>query len=432
MKRKIVVIGAGPKALALNAKAHVLSNLEDSIEIIAIDKNGIASNWNGMNGFTSGKHSLGTPPEKDVCFPYMSEFIHTLPTINEESFKYSWLSFLIDTKEYQDWTDRGKPSPPHYKWAEYLTWVGEKTKLNLLIGTVVQVCIKNNLWEITYNEENDFEKCKTIVADGLVITGPGKPRPLPPDTQHQHYKNGQSYWKDRTFLETILDKAKRSNARIGVIGGGETSASIVFDLIDFFTGKNVDESISIDIINRRATIFSRGEGFHENKFYTNPAGWVELTPTLRKEFIARTDRGVFSLNTIDKINGCSFIKPIYGEVRAVSARHEDSLRVRIAKNETHEALDYDCVINALGFDNLGFFDFMDDSFFDAIKFSKNDIMEDKSIIDKNIDEFLSLDLLKSPKLFLPMNSAFSQGPGFPNLSSLGFLSDRIIRFYKNY
>ncbi len=434
MKKKIVIIGAGPKALAINAKGYVTNYLNDNIEIVAIDKHGIASNWNGLNGFTSGKHCLGTPPEKDVCFPYMSEFQNEYPDINKNSFEYSWMSFLIDIKDYQNWTDRGKPSPTHSKWASYLEWVGEKTNLNLVIGTVFRIEILSNQWQISYQQENEVEKVKTILADGLVITGPGNPRPLPPDTKHQHYKNGQSYWKDRTFLHTILDKAKRSTAKIGVIGGGETSASIVYDLIDFFSDKNVDDNIRVDIINRHATIFSRGEGFHENKFYTNPKDWNTLSITLRKDFIARTDRGVFSLNTIEKINNCSFIYPIYGDVRSVSARHKGSLMVQLEKNdngeETFERREYDCVINALGFDNLSFCDIMGDTVFEKFGFKKNELAENRNVFQENIDKYLSFSKIDRPRLFLPMNAALNQGPGFPNLSSLGLVSDRILQFFK--
>ncbi|MCK5755839.1 MAG: lysine 6-monooxygenase, partial [Mycobacterium sp.] len=33
----------------------------------------------------------------------------------------------------------------------------------------------------------------------------------------------------------------------------------------------------------------------------------------------------------------------------------------------------------------------------------------------------------TPKLFLPNLAGFAQGPGFPNLSSLGELSNRVLR-----
>ena len=49
-------------------------------------------------------------------------------------------------------------------------------------------------------------------------------------------------------------------------------------------------------------------------------------------------------------------------------------------------------------------------------------------LDRRIEVDLSVGGL-SPPVHLPMVSGLAQGPGFPNLSCLGLLSDRILRRY---
>ena len=49
-------------------------------------------------------------------------------------------------------------------------------------------------------------------------------------------------------------------------------------------------------------------------------------------------------------------------------------------------------------------------------------------LDRRIDVDLSIGGL-SPPLHLPMVAGLAQGPGFPNLSCLGLLSDRVLRRY---
>ena len=53
---------------------------------------------------------------------------------------------------------------------------------------------------------------------------------------------------------------------------------------------------------------------------------------------------------------------------------------------------------------------------------------DGELLDKRIDVDLSVAGL-TPALHLPMLAGLAQGPGFPNLSCLGLLSDRVLRRY---
>ena len=53
---------------------------------------------------------------------------------------------------------------------------------------------------------------------------------------------------------------------------------------------------------------------------------------------------------------------------------------------------------------------------------------DRHTIEQTISEDLSLTGFM-PKLHLPMLAGIAQGPGFPNLSCLGLLADRILASY---
>ena len=67
----LAVVGAGPKGIAIAAKARALATAGlDPPRVLLIDRGPVAGNWTGQQGYTNGLLPLGTPPEKDVGFPY--------------------------------------------------------------------------------------------------------------------------------------------------------------------------------------------------------------------------------------------------------------------------------------------------------------------------------------------------------------------------
>jgi mycobactin lysine-N-oxygenase len=67
----LAVIGAGPKGIAIAAKARALATAGLAApRVMLVDPGPVAGNWSGQQGYTSGLLSLGTPPEKDIGFPY--------------------------------------------------------------------------------------------------------------------------------------------------------------------------------------------------------------------------------------------------------------------------------------------------------------------------------------------------------------------------
>src|SRR5437660_12930391 len=69
----LLVLGAGPKAVSIAEKRHMLTKLGYPVpHLHIIDRQGVASHWSGQAGFTDGNQFLGTRPEKDIRFPYLS------------------------------------------------------------------------------------------------------------------------------------------------------------------------------------------------------------------------------------------------------------------------------------------------------------------------------------------------------------------------
>ena len=67
----LAVLGAGPKGIAIAAKARALAAAGlPAPRVILIEPGPVAGNWTGRQGYTSGLLPLGTPPEKDVGYPY--------------------------------------------------------------------------------------------------------------------------------------------------------------------------------------------------------------------------------------------------------------------------------------------------------------------------------------------------------------------------
>src|ERR1700748_222318 len=69
----LAVLGAGVKAVAVAAKAHVLRQMGvGAPDVVAIERLGGGETGQASGGWTDGAQRLGTSPEKDVGFPYRS------------------------------------------------------------------------------------------------------------------------------------------------------------------------------------------------------------------------------------------------------------------------------------------------------------------------------------------------------------------------
>ena len=163
---------------------------------------------------------------------------------------------------------------------------------------------------------------KCSAADGVVITGAG-PAITVPDQPRDHSRvlDGRTYW-------LAAHELHREHAlNVCVIGSGETAASVVIDLL-----KRFHKHSTIDVLTARGVLYSRGESYDENRFYSDPGDWPRLAEAHRREFLVRTDRGVFSLQAEAALNQARGFRTLAGRAAAIEAREHDVI-VTIAYGE---------------------------------------------------------------------------------------------------
>lgn len=457
--RTLAIVGAGPKAIALAAKAIVLKKLGFHVpNIVIVEMEGIGANWSGKSGYTDGSSQLRRFVERDIGFPYKSliwgdEHDHE---VNVQMQAYSWHRFLVSKKNYYDWNydwnyydwiDRGRPLPDHNLFATYLTWtfeqvmkeVKEDARLNgavtVLLGEVTRVVANEQKqeWTIHYTAKGSNPSTAspetTFTADGLVITGPGTPDQLSNGlTNEDGYFDAVSFWSHWPQLKYNIE----SGQSFGVIGSGDAAAAIVVALLE-----HLHNDVFIHIVTPNGTVYSRGENYWENRYYSNPtviAGeWLHLSAKHRNEFIKRTDRSVFSQQAQQYLNTAQRVFLIPGRARAIERNGPDNEPNRLAvwtkygrKRKQKHVFDY--VVQSVSLNSLSFLSLLDKDDQDRLPSERRS----GKISTKSLENSISPDLSVidfTPKLHLPMLAGPAQGPGFPTLSCLGLLSDRILGSY---
>jgi mycobactin lysine-N-oxygenase len=403
----LAVLGAGPKGIAIAAKARALEAAGlDAPRVVLVDRGPVAGNWAGGQGYTSGLLPLGTPPEKDVGFPYAHSWGPATPAVTAAMADYTWQRHLTGRGAYADWVDRGRMRPTHRQWSWYLREVAEKAQAEIVAAEVVGLEADGGRWRLA------VEPGEGIWADGVVVTGAGPPiRVAGQPDRHPRVLDGRNYW----LHEHMMRKPVAQNAC--VIGSGETAASIVISLLS-----KLPKHSSVDVLTSRGVLYSRGESYEENRLYSDPGDWPALAEAHRREFLVRTDRGVFSQQAEAILNQSRGFRALAGRAVAIQAG-ERQVVVTIEYGDEREQVAYDLVVVAIGFEARWFEGLLGEQarrrLADALAGAE---------LERRIDVDLSVAGL-SPPLHLPIVAGLAQGPGFPNLSCLGLLSDRILRRY---
>lgn len=426
-RKTLAIIGAGPKGIAVAVKAKVLEEFGFTVDrVILLEKHGVAAHWSGDFGYTNGDMKLGTSPEKDVVFPLETDVgdADMNERIRKRLLHFTWTSFLVQTQRYSDWVDRGRPAPCHQLWARYLCWVSEQLEpqVSILKAEVVSIDLSHDSkqWELNLQGLHP----KTLIADRLMLTGPGKTRT---DFIVSKIVNSKEQPPPKTYdLESFWSalKAKKFSAwgRIAMIGAGENAASALLALSQYAP------ELSIDVISPKGFISTRAEGFYENQIYSQPERnhWTEMEVLDRVDFIERTDLGVFSTHAMNILNDQTRHQIIAG--RVVSLYYDDrseSLSVQLEYGKQVSTRIYDQIILATGFDPIST---LKSILSPRALFALEDAIG-SPLHQRKIASLIQADLSINgmvPQLHLPMLAGLMQGPGFGNLSCLGRLSDRIV------
>ena len=404
----LAIIGAGPKAIAVATKAAELRSMGvPAPDVVVVERSGVAANWQAVGGWTDGQHRLGTSPEKDVGFPYRSSLVSRRNAeLDERMVRHSWQSYLIDIGHFAEWIDRGRPSPTHRRWSQYLAWVSDNIGMTVVSGEVTGIGVDDQSWVLRTHEAE-------VRADAVMVTGPGQAEKaiLPGNPR---VLSIAQFWHRAAAQELI------SAERVAVIGGGETAATMLNELFRHRVS-------TITVISPQVTLFTRGEGFFENTLYSDPTHWAGLTLSERRDAMNRTDRGVFSARVQEALLADDRIRHLRGRVAHAVARDE-KIRLTLKTERGSEHLEtvhgFDLVIDGSGADALWFVPLLDQDALDMLELGLG-----RPLTGEHLQESIGYDLAVSgvtPKLFLPGLAGLTQGPGFPNLSCLGLLSDRVL------
>lgn len=408
MSETLAIIGAGAKAVAVAAKAAVLQEMGvDTPEVLAIERSSVAANWIAGGGWTDGRQRLGTSPEKDIGFPYRSALVPGRNAeIDERMMRWSWQAYLVATDQFVGWVDRGRPAPTHDTWARYLRWVADMVGLKVVRGELIQMSVSGSHWNLHTRDTR-------LSADTVMITGPGQPQRSILSGDPRMLSIAQ-FWERTSSHDRIVAE------KVAVIGGGETAASMLNELFHHRVS-------TITAISPQATLFTRGEGFFENSLFSDPTHWRTLTLAERRDCIARTDRGVFSARVQELLLADERIKHLRGRVAHVADRHE-RIWITLQTDQCGERLesvhDFDLVIDGSGADPLWFLPLLSQDAVDLLELGLGGPLTGERL-EESIGQDLAVEGV-TPKLMLPNLSGLNEGPGFPNLSCLGLLSDRVL------
>lgn len=420
--RKLLIIGAGPKAMAIAAKATVLAQLGFSVpEVHIVERAAVGAHWTGRSGYTNGRQPLGTSPEKDIGFPYDSCAWgrDTGRAIDREMLRFSWQSFLIATDGYSDWVDRGRPAPEHRVWARYLDWVSRQLAptVHLHAGEVTAVRLTGERWRVQVDRGG---ASRHLTADGLVLTGPGRVAPPAGVPEHPHVLTVETFWRDADRLWAL------EQGHVAIVGTGETAAAIATEL-----ATRGQPGLTIEIVSPVGMAYTRGESFRENRVYSDPTRghWTMLTPEHRRDFIRRTDRGVFSQDASRVLDATGPVDIVPGKLTRVTIPADGRPLLELEYDSVRFRRSCDRVILATGGDPLGFLEKLLD---DATRASVVTRASLTALSREDVEATIGFDLGVAglaPRLHLPMLAGLTQGPGFANLSCLGRLADRILEPY---
>lgn len=431
MGTSIAVIGAGAKAAAIVARATVLKDnlrTRSAPTVHVFEKDHIGAAWSGDGDYSSGFLTLCTPGEKDVGFPYNERDIFgdvKEPTSPLLFRRFSWPAFLMATGRTREWVERGRDHPRHSEWARYLEWAFDQAGHEPIYEAVTGISRAGDRWRIEYGDGEAME------ADGVVLTGAGRCRTVPELNRIPAGRilDARTFWPER---QPIL---KRKNPVIAVAGDGGSAGAIIAWL-----SENLAESEArILSISRMGTLFPRGDGYAERRWFSDPSDWPELSLDDRRKLVERTEAGVISMRMKRTIDQANNVELLTGRVTGVRWRRgqggsqgELSIASEYQKSKdekasvTHPA---DYLVNAIGFDSWQMLDIVGHSPIELLLDRESEARRDE--LARHIKADLSLperfDI--PPGLHVPALAGLARGPGMGNLGCLGLVAAAIVDKY---
>jgi mycobactin lysine-N-oxygenase len=430
VRKRVAVVGGGPKAVALAVKAKVLKALKlQDTEVVIFEKKSIGAAWEGGDGYSDGEQRLCTLAERDLGFPYKSLYGRAA---DAGMLNYSWQQFLVSRAQaYSAWVDAGRKPPKHKMFAHYLRWALKRAGNKPVFGKVTQVQQSGGQWSVEYEDAAGTRQTHADLFDGVVMTGPGPAKPLQvlddagrPATCSRIF-NGEDFWRRLSEVAALIPTMGsptfgQFDTDILIIGGGGTAAATLAWLLS-----NGCMSHAVQVVATRAVLHTRVDSLFENKLFSEEDTWKTLSSASQDEFFNRLNRGVVWATVIDKVSAAENLAIRDGKVDSIvvkAVNGQEQLSVTVTQgNATQIVIQPYILIDATGFDSRWFKPLLP--------------QWPAGARDQDLEASLGDELQyvaphwKLPLLHAPMLSK-RVGPGFASLMVLGGMSDRIVRAYR--
>jgi mycobactin lysine-N-oxygenase len=424
----LIVLGAGAKGAAIAMKAHVLNTLGlGPVTVTVVEAAGPAAAWRHGDGVSSSREILGLGPLKDVGFPYQGvrAFGAAGAAVDEAALSFSWQRYLVQEGRYAQWIDAGSPAVQRHVFGAYLAWVLARATegVSVVRGRVTALSLEDGAerWVVDVDGSAGAARFR---CKAFTLTGQGAQRTLSHDPQAA--PRVLDCDSGRLHLARV---ASKEASDIAIVGAGESALSYI-------------EFVHALAPHARLTIYtpqlpmSRVESFLENRVFSRPdeVGWTSLSEIARRDFVTRSDRGVFGADRVAAFGYDDRLTLIARRVTHVASAH-DGLKVSVAYDSPSRAInteydyvinaEYDYVINCTGYDPLEQLRLLLTPSAQAEIERQAGPLWGKSCDEVSIGRSLALQNVHPP-VHIPGLAALSQGPGFSTLGALGLLADRIL------
>ncbi|RZL85931.1 MAG: hypothetical protein EOP66_00145 [Sphingomonas sp.] len=429
MTRHIAVIGGGPKAAAICAKADILNRIQRAdLKVTVFERTAIAANWTGVGGYTDGASRLCTPAERDLGFPYDAGVID--PQVAAAMYgEYSWGAYLLNRGRsdaqsgYNNWVNRGRLAPTHAEFAAYVAWAVKKSGATVELSSVERLVAGTRGW-ILHRKTKDGARRSGGSFDGVVFTGPGGPiNAIQRNGASARITDGRDFWRDP---DGFFAGAVGFEDPILILGAGGTAAAIAARAV------RAQGDREILVIGDQAALYTRVETFFESQIYTDESIWQRLDSKTRREVTDRLNRGVVWASISDELARSSRVRFEPGRASSISVDDGvagEELVVTYSRAGTEFRTYASLVIDASGFDAWWFASLLPESFSNRLSgASRGEEKASRALLADGMTKYLELFDEKPGPLHAPMVSQ-AVGPGFLSLMNLGAMSDRILNRY---
>lgn len=411
----IAVVGAGPKAAAIAAKAWCLRQDGIPISVTVFERHEVGANWSGSHGYTDGRQPLCTPAERDFGFPYTPTFGEAAAQRMQE--RFSWQAYQVASATgrrgaYAEWGNRGRKPPTHAQFAGYVRFALARAETNPEIGLVRRIRRTRGRWKVEHVEASG-EVYETSGFHGVVITGPGPAMSRVQSINDPRVLNGVNFWRR---LPSLRRRLSALTAPVVIIGGGGTAAAITA----WFVRQN--HAGPIILVNNQAMLHTRTNNFFENALFDDEDTWQQLPQDERGAFTRRLNRGVVWESVTDLLSAATNLTLVPGRATSIrTAGASRTLEVEYENSRGRLTTLAGLVVDATGFDPWAFTRLLHAECRKAID-------ADRQAMIHGMNDDLSLPLTRWPKLHLPGLSE-TVGPGHGSLMVLGATADRILAPY---